>query len=117
MKRISRLIIGLMLLKCSFVHAQTLDGVVKSVKGRSVGHTKVLLKHKNITLQTQTDSQERLLFQEVASGKYFFSAEKNHMLTFAQRLAVSTNDKVMKVKLIPIEFAVYHYLPVKTVYL
>ena len=108
MKRISRLIIGLGVLICGSLSAQTLNGVVESIKGQPISHAQISLRHNDVTIQTQTDKQGKFLFHEVESGKYFFSAAKNHMLTFDQQVIVDeTPKRSMKIKLIPIEFAVF----------
>lgn len=117
MKRMSLIFVSLSLVTCASHAAQTFSGVVETIKGAPIANATVSLQEKNIALTTQTNAKGRFEFDNVSSGHYFFSAEKSHMLTFAEPMTLSQADKnPMQVTLIPVEFAVFHYLPVHMSY-
>ena len=117
MKWMSLILMSVSLMPCALVAAQPFSGLVETIKGEPIKDATVSLQQKNISLTTKTDTKGQFLFKEVLSGKYFLSAEKKHMLTFGEPTTVSANDKTSTdIKLIPIEFAIFHYLPVHVAY-
>lgn len=116
MKWMSLIFVSLSLVTCASNAGQMFSGLIETIKGEPIAHAKVSLQEKNHVLTTETNTKGEFLFKEVLSGKYFLSAEKTHMLTFAEPTTIAANDKPMQITMIPIEFAVFHYLPVHVTY-
>ena len=117
MKWMSLIVVSLWLMIGISYGAESVSGVIKTLKGKPIKNANILLESKNLSLKVKTNQEGKFLFKEVNSGKYFFSAEKKHMLTFAEPMMVNQrNKRPMEITLIPIEFAVFHYLPVQAAY-
>jgi hypothetical protein len=117
MKWMSLIFVSLSFVTSAANATQSFSGVVETIKGTPIAQATVSLQEKNIALTTQTNAQGEFSFKNIASGKYFLSAEKNKMVTFAEPMTLSKADThPMQITLIPLEFAVFHYLPVHVSY-
>lgn len=117
MKWVSCIIVsGTLMLGVSY-GAQSVSGVLENLRGKPIKNASALLQAKHHAFKAKTHKDGKFLFKELNSGQYFFSAQKKHLLTFAEPMLINQKSKKsMEVALIPVEFAVFHYLPVKTAY-
>ena len=116
MKRMSLIFLNIVLIGIAQA-SQAFSGVIETMKSEPIANVKISLQEKNNLLSTETNAQGKFVFAAVTPGKYFLTAEKKDVLTFAESTMISKNDtQPMQITMLPIEFAVFHYLPVHMAY-